>query len=249
MHVACAARGNTAIYKQAKDYLTMFEHTSWPGNTWDVIWYPLTASYRLESNPDLYYQSQQRYRCAYDMYRQPSGAFIYPTRTDKGLNELDAGAAVALAFTAPLKTLCITGAPRSKYARDFTMPEHLWGNDADLAFFSPKHNKDFYTYGQDEEIFVPYSQLQFWSRTGQEDLTKIDLNVMLKNVRHARYEIRVRAAVALCVNKRLGELEELLRDPDPRLRRAALDGINDYRPWFEGSPEPVRSRQETSRLQ
>ena len=30
-------------------------------------------------------------------------------------------------------------------------------------------------------------------------------------------------------------MEKLLRDPDPRLRRAALDGINDNRAWFTGS--------------
>ena len=55
---------------------------------------------------------------------------------------------------------------------------------------------------------------------------------MLKNVRHARYEIRVGAAKALCMNQQYGELEKLLNDPDPRLRRAALDGIIDYHPWF-----------------
>ena len=42
------------------------------------------------------------------------------------------------------------------------------------------------------------------------------------------------------MNKRFSELEELLRDPDPRLRRAALDGINDYHPWFL---EPAVGRQ------
>jgi len=241
MRVASGATGDTTIYKRANEYLSMTALTSWPSReyNWEVIWDSLAGAYMLEYNADLYYQTQQRFRWSYDLYRQASGAFYFPPGHES-LNATDAGISLALAFTAPLKTLHMTGAPRSKYAHDFTLPEHLWGTDADLAFLSAKHNKNFYKYGKDEEIQIPYWQLPLGLQYGPQNVKGLALEMMLKNVRHARYEVRTAAAKALCMNKRFSELEELLRDPDPRLRRAALDGINDYHSWFL---EPAVGRQ------
>ena len=233
MKVASGAKGNTTIYQRANEYLGMTALTSWPSReyNWEVIWDSLASPYMLAYNPQLYYQTQQRFRWQYDLYRQASGAFAFPPGHES-LNATDAGISLALAFTAPLKTLHITGAPRSKFAHDFTLPEHLWGTAADLAFLSSKPNKDFYKYGKDDEIQVPFWQLPVGLQYGPQTVKDLPLEMMLKNVRHARYEVRTAAAKALCMNKRLGELETLLRDPDPRLRRAALDGINDYHSWF-----------------
>ena len=52
-----------------------------------------------------------------------------------------------MAYTAPLKTLRITGAPRSKYAKDFKLPEHLWGRAADLMFLNIENNPGYRKYG------------------------------------------------------------------------------------------------------
>ncbi len=232
MHVASGAKGNTAIYKKAEEAFAMSAITSWPSRnfSWEVIWESLATPYMLEYNPGMYYQWQQRFRWQYDLYRTPSGAFHFH-RDHDSLDPIDEGICLALAFTAPLKTLHITGA-RSKFAKEFTMPEKLWGNEADLAFLSSKHNPDYYKYGKDEEIQIPYWQLPLELRYTPNDVKNLPLEMLLKNVRHARFEVRAAAAKALCMNQRYRELEELLRDPDPRLRRAALDGINDYRPWF-----------------
>ena len=241
MYVASGAKGNASIYKRANEYLSMTALTSWPSReyNWEVIWDGLASPYMLEYNPDMYYRTQQRFRWSYDLYRQASGAFSFPPGHES-LNATDAGISLALAFTAPLKTLHMTGAPRSKYAHDFTLPEHLWGTDADLTFLSAKPNKDFYKYGKEDEIQVPFWQLPVGLQYGPQNVKGLALDMMLKNVRHARYEVRTAAAKALCMNKRFSELEELLRDPDPRLRRAALDGINDYHSWFL---EPAVGRQ------
>ena len=233
MHVASGATGDTTIYKRAKEYLAMSALTSWPSRAynWEVIWDGIAGSYMLEYDPQLYYQTQQRFRWSYDLYRQASGAFSFPPGHES-LNATDAGISLALAFTAPLKTLRITGAPRSKYAVDFTLPAHLWGNEADLAFLTSKHNPDYYKFGKDEEIHIPFWQLPVGLQYAPRDVQGLAPDMLLKNVRHARYEVRTAAAKALCMNKRFADLENLLRDPDPRLRRAALDGINDYHAWF-----------------
>lgn len=49
-------------------------------------------------------------------------------------NGKDAIIAAAMIFTAPRKALRILGAPRSPHAVAFELPEHLWGEEADLAF-------------------------------------------------------------------------------------------------------------------
>lgn len=233
MQVAGFAKGDTSIYRQAKDYLTMFGLTSWPGNLWDVIWYDISAPFRLDADPKAYHQTQQSYRWAYDLYRQPAGNFYYPPG-HSALDPSDAGAAVALALTSPRKKLCISGAPLSKYAKPFTLPEQLWGNQADLAFLSPLHHKDFTKYGDVMDSVLAYTRLPLTLK--RVDVRKLEPDFMLQYVRHARCEIRSAAAKALSRNKRWGDLEALLRDPDPRLRRAALDGINDYNPWFFAPP-------------
>jgi hypothetical protein len=241
MHVASGAQGDVSIYKQAKEYLAMSALTSWPAReyNWEVIWESLAGAHMLDCNSALYYQTQQRLSWYADLCRQASGAFAAHI-DHASLHAIDAGVSIALSYTSPLKTLHITGAPRSKFAKAFTLPEQLWGNDADRAFLSAKNNPDFYKYGQDEEIYIPYWQLPVRLQYGPQDVKGLALNTMLKNVRHARCEIRGGAAKALCMNKYYGELEKLLRDPDPRLRRAALDGINDNHPWFT---EPVVGKQ------
>ncbi len=235
MHVANGASGDVTIYKKAKEYLAMSALTSWPSRAynWEVYWHSLAGQFMLEYDPGMYHMTMQRFRWAYDLGRQASGAFFFPGG-HASLDNTDAGISLALAYTAPLKTLHITGAPRSKYAKDFTLPERLWGTEADLAFLASKHHKDFYKYGKEEEIHIPFWKLPLRLQYSPRDVKELPLDMMLKNVRHARCTVRGAAAKALCMNKRYGELERLLRDPDPRLRRAGLDGINDNRPWFTG---------------
>jgi hypothetical protein len=235
MHVASHAKGDVTIYKKAKEYLAMSALTSWPDRAynWEVYWHSLAGHFMLEYNPRMYHTTMQRFRWRYDLGRQASGAF-YGHVDHPSLKPDHLGISLALAYTAPLKTLCITGAPRSRYAKDFTLPERLWGTEADLAFLTSKHHKDFYKYGEEEEIHIPFWQLPIRLRYDPGQVKTLSLNMMLKNVRHARCTVRMAAAKALCMNKRSAELEALLRDPDPRLRRAALDGINDNRPWFTG---------------
>lgn len=235
MQVACGASSDVTIYKQAKEYLAMSALTSWPSRAynWEVYWHSLAGHFVLENNPDQYYTTMHRFQWRYDLGRQASGAFYWPENSNS-IDDTEAGISLALAYTAPLKKLQITGAPRSTYAKDFSLPERLWGTEADLAFLSAKHHPDFYRYGEDEEIHIPYWQLPLQLRYGPGDVKDLPLDMMLKNARHARCGVRMAAAKALCMNQRFDEIEALLRDPDPRLRRAGLDGINDCRPWFTG---------------
>ncbi|MCF7733852.1 MAG: DUF6288 domain-containing protein [Akkermansiaceae bacterium] len=239
MHIASHAKGDVTIYQKARDYLAMSALTSWPERNynWEVYWQSLAGPFVREFNPGLYFETMRMFRWTYDLGRQASGAFFFP-RDHDSLDPTDQGISLALAYTAPLKTLQITGAPRSKHAKEFTLPEHLWGNPADLAFLDPTPNEGYHRYGQNESIHIPWHRLPhgLQGQYGPAAARGIELPTMLKNVRHARCEVRAAAAKALVFNKKFDEIERLLRDPDPRLRRAALDGISDCNPWFTSPP-------------
>ena len=230
MQIACLAKGDVSIYKQARDYLSKSALTSWPARAynWELIWHSLAGPLVRDFDADLYFKTMHRFEWCFDLHRQPSGAFWF----DPGhpsLDPTDGGISLALGYTAPLKTLQITGAPRSKFAKEFTLPEHLWGVKADEAFLSTENVPGFDKYGKKEEMNIPYYDLPTQLRPN--DVSKLPLDTMLKDVRHWRYSIRLAAAKALAMNKRYDELVKLLHDPDPRLRRAGLDGIIDYKPW------------------
>lgn len=74
---------------------------------------------------------------------------------------------------------------------------------------------------------------------------KLPLEYLLKNVRHQEIEIRIAAAKGLRHFGHWDELEKLLRDPDPRLRRAALDGMLDWTGFFHMGKKRMTAQQYT----
>lgn len=250
MQVASGAQGNTEVYEKSKQYLSMSMVTSYPimvtghgdDGRGDGIWRGIASAYMLDFDAPQYHQAMNRLQWWYDLSRRPSGAM--GMATVKGFDDEGSGAAVALSYTAPLKKLRITGAGRSKYAKSFTLPEKLWGTEADLAFLSVKKNPKYYTYGKDDPVHVP-----LWKFGGAYhkpvDLKTVPRNEMLKNVYHERYMIRAQAAKALRATGAFDELEKLLKDDDPRVRRAALDGMIDYNYWFRSGRGAIKPNQFT----
>jgi len=246
MQVASGAQGNVDIYKWSRNYLSMSMLTSYPvlvqghgdAGRGDGIWRGIASAYMLDVKPDDYHTAMARLQWWYDLSRRSSGGLAMAT-CDR-FDDVGSGAGVALAYTAPLKTLRITGAPRSKHAVSFKLPEHLWGRQADLAFLSIKHGRSYRTYGEDEPVHIPFFTFGSAYSKAVDDLETIPRDQILKNVYHRRYMIRAQAAKALRRVGAFGELEKLLRDADPRVRRAALDGLTDYRYWFAMGKEPIK---------
>lgn len=251
MQAACGASSKVDIYRQARDYLSMSTLTSYPrlvsghgdNGRGDGIWLGIAASYMLEVKPADYHATMDHLRWWFDLSRRPSGGLgmAMGTRFD----DEGSGAGLALAYTAPLKTLRITGARRSKYATGFKLPEQLWGRKADLAFLSIEHGKPYGSYGKDEPVHVPLRFLGDAYGADTNALAVVPRSEILKNVYHKRYMIRAQAAKALLRLGAFGELEKLLQDQDPRVRRAGLDGMMDYRYWFAMGKNPIKPEQVT----
>jgi len=249
MLIASGAMGSPAIYRQAKECLAMSMIDSYPvlvsghadEGRGDAIWRGLASSYLLEAKPGEYHAMMNRLAWWYDLSRRPSGALGNSTCQREGFDDEGTGAAVALSYTASLKTLRITGAPRSRYAKDFTLPEKLWGRPADLAFLSVEDNPNYKSHGAPEPTHIPFWKFGGAYHKPDVDLKNVSRSEMLKNVYHRNYMIRTQAAKALRAVGALDELEKLMQDPDPRVRRAGLDGIVDYNYWFGMGREALKT--------
>ncbi len=248
MQVATGAQGNVEIYRQARDHLGMATLISYPSlvaghadnGRGDGIWRGIVSSYRLEAAPEDYHAIMNRMRWWFDLSRRPDGGIGMAMNTR--FDDVGSGAGVALAYTAPRRTLRITGAPPSEHARPFMLPERLWGREADRAFHRVEHGEPYHAYGEAEPVHVPFRKLGSAYAEPGADLPSIR-DEILRNVHHASYVIRAQAGKALLRIGALDELERLLDDPDPRVRRAGLDGLTDYRFWFAIGRNPARSDQ------
>ncbi len=247
MQIAAGASGDASIYQKARQHLALSMIESYPllvqghadDGRGDGIWRGITTSYLMKEKPALFRQSMDRLMWWHDLSREPGGSIGIATLA-WGNGEIgSSGPGMGLSFTAPLHTLRITGAPHSKYSKPYKLPENIWGTEADKAFLSIDHNPAYLKYGPEEPTHVPFYALGGAYHKPELDLNTLPRETLLKNVYHRNYMIRTQAGKALRTVGAYDELEKLLRDADPRVRRAALDGMIDYNYWFGIGKDPI----------
>jgi len=251
MQIAAGSQGDVTIYEMARQYLGMSMLTSYPvlvkghgdEGRGDGIWRSIITSYTLRDRPAQYRAAMDRLTWWHDLSREPGGSIGIATLTWQNGVVGSSGPGVGLSYTAPLKTLRITGAPRTKHSKDYTLPANIWGTQADRAFLSIDHHPKYYEHGGDEPTHVPFFSLGGAYHRPATDLESVPREVMHKNVYHRRYMIRAQAAKALRAAGAFDELGKLLSDDDPRVRRAGLDGLIDYNYWFAIGRDPSSAEQ------
>lgn len=253
MKIASGAQGDTTIYQQAAKCLAMTMLESYPGlamghgdeGRGDGIWVSIVNSYMAKEKPALYHEAMDRLTWWHDLSREPGGSIGIATMEWGDGKVGSSGPGIGLSYTAPLQTLRVTGAPRTKHSQKYTLPENLWGVEADRAFFSIKHHPKFHDYGPEEPAHIAFLALGDGYTKPEKDLTSLPREIILKNMHHRRYVVRTQAALALRKVGALDELENFLSDPDPRLRRAAIDGLIDWTYWFGPGGEPISTEKFT----
>jgi hypothetical protein len=253
MRIASGAQADVTCYQQAAMCLAMstmdgyFSVIQGHGDEGrgDGIWRSIINSYLIKEKPALYREAMERLTWLHDLSREPGGSIGIGTLEWGDGKVGSSGPGIGLAYTAPLQTLRITGAPRSQFSQKFTLPEKLWGTKADLAFLSIEHNPKFQDYGPQEPTHVIFQVLGNGYQEPTKDIHSLSREYLLKNIHHRSYLARTQAAKALRKVGAFDELEKFLSDPDPRLRRAALDGLIDWNYWFAAGDSPISTEQLT----
>lgn len=247
MQIAAGAGGEASIYEKARKYLTLGTIESYQSmvcghgdeGRGDGIWRGITTSYLMKEKPDLFRKSMDRLSWWHDLSREPGGSIGIATLDFYDSAVGHSGPGMGLSFTAPLRTLRITGALKTKFSKKYTLPTHLWGTEADLAFLSIEHNPKYFEYGPEDPAHVPYYALGGQYHQPEKDLKTLPREVILKNIYHRQDMFRTQAGKALRAVDAFDDLEKLLQDSDPRVRRAALDGMIDYNYWFGIGDSPI----------
>jgi hypothetical protein len=133
--------GENSIYAKARDHMAMtgFYTTTFmlhghTGGGIGEIWRSAAMNLLADEKPLQYREFMDHRKWHYDLSRRFDGSFAI--LGGAGYDKEEWGAGYALTYTIPRKTLRLTGAPPSKFAKAFQLPANPWGAKADAAFVS-----------------------------------------------------------------------------------------------------------------
>lgn len=207
-------------------YKPEFGHT---GGGFNVVWRGMGSVHVPNSRRSHYHRQMNKLAWYYDLCRQPGGGFSMlpsPPDTTRYTGLAWGSGAVGLTYTAPRRTLRITGAPRTRYSVPYEPPAMEWGSDADLVFLSTEDAAGF-----GAEQVEPH---EVYARLIGKEKEKATVEFCAKHLRH--YSPMVRTWAARWLNEHPGPqatraLAEAVDHPDPRVRRAVYDSVSGYDNW------------------
>lgn len=235
--------GEKSIYARARDtaamtsfYTTTYMLHGHTGGGIGEIWRSMAMGLLADKRPNQYREFMDNRKWHYELSRRFDGSF--GILGGAGYDKTEWGTGYALTYTIPRKTLQITGAPRSKFAKFYQLPERPWGTAADDEFQSLDAVADLDGKRQDlsNETLAKDSSKPLISRINAmgDDVSDDELR---QYVRHQDYLVRRLAANQAMGLKfsymfkdpgtklRLALIEEFARSPDPRIRNAGLRAI------------------------
>jgi hypothetical protein len=138
--------GENSIYARASEVAAIksFYTAPWmlhghTGGGIGEIWRSFAMGLLFEKRPKQYRSFMDNRKWFYELSRRHDGSFgiLGGGRYDGRPGSTPTwGHAMGLSYTAPRKTLRITGAPKTKYCREYQLPRRPWGTAADDLFLS-----------------------------------------------------------------------------------------------------------------
>lgn len=230
---AAARAKNGDNYARARDKCALRAVYGYPmmlrghtGGGFGELWRGIAAAHLIAKKPELYRNMMDVRKWFYDLSFRCDGAF--GISGGARYDQIKYGYGMALALTAPRKTLQITGAPRSQYAHSFTLPDRPWGRKADLTFFAIEGGSQ---YGKRQE--PPHVELATIKDADKARLEKLAY--------HPEQAFREKTADTIREKEFFGLIEKLLRSDDPRARHTACLAINRFNSWRLRFSKGVRS--------
>lgn len=235
-------RGEDSIYARARDasaqfsfYSTSYMLHGHTGGGIGEIWRSAAMGLMTEKLPNHYREFMDNRRWHYEMSRRHDGTFgiLGGDRYDNP----EWGMGYALTYTIPRKHLRLAGAP-SKFAKPHALPLRPWGTAEDDEFQSiePAVMADGTKPDISGETFAEHSGLPLLRRLKGE----VDVQAIRLHMHHPDYVIRAAAASRIAEHG-VGLLKEFLASEDARVRRSALEGI-------EQAPGQLLTREVFDRL-
>ena len=223
-------------YRMASEHLALlladsyyaheFGHT---GGGFNVIWRGLATVHVPKDEQDHYRRQMDKLAWYYDLCRLRGGGFSMlpsPPSTTRYCGVQWGTGAIGLTYTAPRRTLRITGAPPTRFSHKVEVPPLPWGRPADLAFL-----RTDYCEGFGKETHEPH-EIHEMLRGANRANAPVDF--CAKMMRHYSPMVRTWAARRLAERAdqpAIDAIVQALHHSDPRVRRAALDGISGYDNW------------------
>lgn len=223
MHVASHAE-NGEVYAMARDKAaagTLYGYRSiLGGHTGPIgaMWHDPIAIHLADKEPELFRIRTAQTRWFHELSRRHDGAFVKTACAR--YNNVEYGAFLLAGFTAPMRNLQITGAPRSPHAVAFTLPERPWGRDSDLDFFCLDGGPD---YQEKKPRIDPHAEMQAIGTAGRDELAIY--------AQHPEHVFREIVARRIRDGRHFDLIEELLESPSPHARHTGCLAINHFQPW------------------
>jgi hypothetical protein len=143
----------------------------------------------------------------------------------------------ALTYTIPRKHLQLYGAPRSPYAKSFSLPERPWGNEADDVFQSPYPVNKTAASMQDllNEKADTDTSARIWSKWSKNPSDEM----FLKYLQHPEFGYRRAIMNRVISNNRTDLITAMLSSPDARMRYNGLISLTGFYKGSKLSDEKV----------
>lgn len=224
-------------YTKASEHLAMMVADSYfgheaghTGGGFNVLWRGIALPLVPNDKQGVVRQHMEELSWYYDLTRLPAGGFSMlpsPPDTTRYANE-QWGHGLGLTYTAPLKTLRITGALQTEHSKPTPKIDNLiWGTERDKVFLSTEHAEG---YGQaTDPPHIINAKL-----AGK---APIEAAYCAKMMRHFNPVTRTFAAWKLSKiqsEEAYDAIEAALKHPDPRVRRAGCDAASGYHHWGRG---------------
>jgi hypothetical protein len=250
MTMAAAAlltpEGENSVYAKARDnsamksfYATNWFHAAHTGGGIGEIWHHKTMSMVRDKRPIQYRSYMDTRRWVMELSRRFDGTIGIAgmsDRYDRSASEgsISWGNHFALTYTIPRKHLQMFGAPRSKWAKHYQLPERFWGNKADDIFQSVEPAKHPTITMEDilKENVVDDASWPVLNRLGDPSVTD---DTLLKYLHHPEFGLRLAAIRTTVKLGRHHLVLPLLKSDDARLR---YNGILAITGMYKGRAMP-----------
>lgn len=222
--------GENSIYAKARDASATksFYNTSWmlhghTGGGIGEVWRSSAMALVYDKQPTKFREFMDNRTWHLDLSRRYNGAITVLRDVDysKGYDNEMWGAAYAMTYTVPRKTLRMTGAPPSKFSKKYQLPKRPWGTEADDAFYSlvPASDKNGKMQNVDAEKLATDASWPLLRKLCQAIVSD---ETLLTYARHPNYNVRQMAAGIIRGKSRDHLIIELLKNKDPRVRQAGV---------------------------